>query len=1157
MRKKGFMKLLAVVIAAAMVLGQAQISVSADMIDDGLIEETSVSVLSDEADTGLVNEPVPEPVLEEKASGLYNFKGMPEGYRLSEEELDKKRQLREYDVANMLEGMEEGIDYIAGEIIYSAHSEEEARIIAEAYNAQLTEYIETAKLAVAVLPEGVSVSDAIIAASGDNQMPPVSPDYITRLEEPAVINEDDVYGDESGLLPDNYTVPQKGDYIAWVQGVNGSKPLLAKPDKYLKDPDDSDYQWFHEMIGTYGAWPVTMGRSSIKVAVIDCGVQADHPDLKDRVTQIKVGSIAAAPASGQYHGTHVAGIIAASAGNEAGGAGVAPGVSIVSFNIFGSSNTYLTKDLVTAIDLAASNKVDIINMSLGGFGYSPELQSAVNNAYSKGITIIASMGNYGSNYMNIPACMNHVIAVASVNKDGTLSQFSNYGKWADIAAPGSNIMSTYIGNDYRILSGTSMAAPIVSGVAALYMSRYGNPGPAAMENILKKSSTKAGSSDAGKGIVNASNMFSADEAEPVFVVTDSRGTVITDLKKPVPAGSRLIISKTSSGQGDTIVYTTDGSKPAFKDGELVNGDVYSSNILLDDFPSASNIIINAMVVTGNGRIGKAVQFKLTGPDKSAEVPAKVRSVKLNADKVDLTYKNGVPAAALISVEELIDINGSKASLSSYKFEWISSDKKVVKAEKQADGSAKVTAMGKGSAIVKLKMLDGSNKSASVNVNVIRLADSITVTGQTVIEPGQACTYKAGIQPADVNNKNISWKISGTVPEGVAISPSGKVSVAGTAKTGASFTVLAAAEDGSNVYGTLTVKIRNRVKNISISAGSDSRAEISKGKLAAVRIYTCNISTLPGDNDRITLKVLDDEGKEFTDAVWSSSNDKIAVISGNDKGSSAVIRGLKAGTAKINVTANDGSGKKASVKVNVIVPASGLTLLPNDYSYNTIIAGKSAKATAVLGNAYGNPGIKAVSWSFKISGKCPVLLETSNGISYAVGYDDKNARDVTETLKDAVKISKDGKISINAGKWEKGMMSLGYYDRKNKVGPAMKLTVTAKTTDGTGYSSTSDYYVNFKPALFLRLRSEPTDGGFYVEFVSSAYYGPLNLKVSKPDYFGARYGFCTYEYWSDYNLDLYFYYVYVDSKVILNNRTLKGLNITCKPMDGGFSYKTKP
>lgn len=1151
MRKKVFMRLFAVVLATAMVIGQPLISVSADTIDDVLIEETSESILISE------DEPVSAEISEENEAGQSIFRGMPEEYRLSEAQLDKKRQLREYDVAGMLGDMEEGTDYVAGEILYSADSEEEARLIAQAYNAQLTEYIEVAKLATAELPEGVSVYDAIIAASGDNLMPPVSPDYITRMEEPVIINEDDEWGSESELLPDNYTVPEKGDYNAWVQGVNGSKPLLAKPDKYLKNPYDSDYQWFHEMIGTYGAWPVTMGRSSIKVAVIDCGVQADHPDLKDRVTQIKVESIAAAPASGQYHGTHVAGIIAASAGNEAGGAGVAPGVSIVSLNIFGSSNTYLTKDLVSAIDLAAANNVDIINMSLSGFGYAPELQEAVNNAYSKGITVIAAMGNNGNNYMAIPASMNHVIAVASVNKDGTLSQFSNYGKWADIAAPGSNIMSTYIGNDYRILSGTSMASPIVSGVAALYMSRYGNPGPRAMEDILKKSAVKVGSSEAGKGIVNASNMFSADEAEPVFVVTDSKGTVITDLKKSVPAGSRLVITKNTSGSGDTIVYTTDGSKPAFKDGELVNGNVYSSAISLDGFPSASTIVINAQVVTGNGKIGKTVQFNVTAPDKSAQASAKVKTVKLNADAVELAYKNGDPAAAVIAVEELIDINGSKASLSSYKYEWISSDANVVKADKLSDGSVRITAAGKGNAKVTLKILDGSNKSASVNVSVIRLADSITITGQTVIEPGQSCTYKANILPADINNKKISWKISGDIPDGVSISTSGKVSVTGTAKTGASFTVLAVAEDGSNAYGSMVVKIRNRVKNISISAGGDSRAETDKnGKLAAVRVFTCNISTLSGDNDRITLKVLDDEGREFTDAIWSSSNSKIAVISGNDKGSSVVVRGIKPGTAKINVIANDGSGKKASVKVNVIVPASGLTLLPNDYSYNTIIAGKSAKATAVLGNAYGDPGIKAVNWSFKISGKCPVLYQTSDGTSYAVGYDDKNARDVTNVLKDAVKISKDGKIKIDAGKWEKGMLSLGYYDRKNKVGPAMKLTVTAKTTDGTGYSDTADYYVNFKPVFFGIWDVGSTKSGFYFVLVSTGYYGPMNLKISKPEYFGARYGFCTHEYWSELEADLYFYYIYVDSKVS-NAKYLKGLNVTCKPMDGGFSYKFVP
>ncbi|MDQ7862015.1 S8 family peptidase [Peribacillus frigoritolerans] len=173
------------------------------------------------------------------------------------------------------------------------------------------------------------------------------------------------------------------------------------------------------------------------------------------------------------HGTHIAGIIAGSANNGIGGTGVAPNVKLMPINVFDGEYAD-TADIIDAIHYAVQQKANIINMSLGDTSYSESLNKAVQEAYKKGVLIVAAAGNEGDMGKNVqrvyPAAFSHVISVAATNSSDKRPSYSNYHSTVDIAAPGDDILSTLPNGKYGWMSGTSMATPMVTGVAALIWS---------------------------------------------------------------------------------------------------------------------------------------------------------------------------------------------------------------------------------------------------------------------------------------------------------------------------------------------------------------------------------------------------------------------------------------------------------------------------------------------------------------------------------------------------------------------------------------------------------------------------------------------------------------------------------------------------------------
>ncbi len=206
----------------------------------------------------------------------------------------------------------------------------------------------------------------------------------------------------------------------------------------------------------------------VKIAVIDSGIDSSHPELTGVFaggTDIVFGD--ATPDDENGHGTHVAGVIAAAL-NDTGVVGVAPSAEIYAVRVMDGSGLGLVSWILEGIDWAITNQMDIINLSLE----TPDdlaVKQACDQAWEAGILVVGAAGNAGVGSVAFPAAYDSVIAVGGTMIDDQIAAFSNTGPEIELAAPGMDITSTYLNGEYRGLSGTSEAAPHVSGVAALVM----------------------------------------------------------------------------------------------------------------------------------------------------------------------------------------------------------------------------------------------------------------------------------------------------------------------------------------------------------------------------------------------------------------------------------------------------------------------------------------------------------------------------------------------------------------------------------------------------------------------------------------------------------------------------------------------------------------
>ena len=256
--------------------------------------------------------------------------------------------------------------------------------------------------------------------------------------------------------------------------------------------------------------------SNIKACIIDTGYTLGHPDLPSSgVSGYAFSGHGSWSSDGNGHGTHVAGTIAAIGRNNIGVVGVNPsaklGLHIV--KIFNDAGNWTTaSNLVTAIQSCKNAGAKVVNMSLGGSSSTATEQNALASFYQGGMLLVAAAGNAGNSSLSYPASYSSVMSVAAVDSSRNRANYSQYNSQVEIAAPGSSVYSTYKNNSYSTLSGTSMATPHVTGVAALVWSQFPSCTPARIRTALTATAQDRGTAGRdvyyGFGIVRAQNAVS-------------------------------------------------------------------------------------------------------------------------------------------------------------------------------------------------------------------------------------------------------------------------------------------------------------------------------------------------------------------------------------------------------------------------------------------------------------------------------------------------------------------------------------------------------------------------------------------------------------------------------------------------------------------------
>lgn len=279
-----------------------------------------------------------------------------------------------------------------------------------------------------------------------------------------------------------------------IQRFISTPTVLSIENEQIVEAVGQVVDWGTSTVQSARAWQANYTGKNVKIAILDSGI-APHPDLK------LAGGESFVPYTNSYtddngHGTHVAGIVAA-LNNDIGTVGVAPDAQLYAVKVLDSNgNGYLTY-MIAAIDWAITNKMDIINLSLGSLDPSPILEYSINKAYNSGSLIVAAGGNEGNpegtgDNVAYPAKYNSVIAVSAIDQQKNRGSFSATGNAIEYSAPGVAILSTHLNNGFAKLSGTSMSTGFVTGNLALLKEMYPTMSNNELREQLRKTAIDLG-----------------------------------------------------------------------------------------------------------------------------------------------------------------------------------------------------------------------------------------------------------------------------------------------------------------------------------------------------------------------------------------------------------------------------------------------------------------------------------------------------------------------------------------------------------------------------------------------------------------------------------------------------------------------------------------
>jgi len=371
-----------------------------------------------------------------------------------------------------------------------------------------------------------------------------------------------------------------------VEGIRFCEPnYLYQTTQLPNDPlFSSDYAL--QKVSAPEAWGITTGSSSVVVAVLDTGIDYSHPDLNNNMwindsfdpeKQQPTGGFHEALHGANFvasandimddngHGTHVSGIIGAVGNNGTGSVGMSWEVSLMGLKFLNHNGGGTLFNAVRGIDFAVERGAHIINASWGGPAQSTVLRDAIKRAGEAGVLFVAAAGNSGKDFTEAPFYpaaynLNNIISVASTDASDRLSPFSGYSKSrVHIAAPGSMIMSTLPGGEYGELSGTSMAAPMVAGAAALLMAEYPEETFAQIRNRILP----------GDKLKNLSTLVSTGSRLNVWRALNTSDSDSPELKERSMIASAY---NRRTGQRNPEIPLRAGYKIELNDPSLVNGE---------------------------------------------------------------------------------------------------------------------------------------------------------------------------------------------------------------------------------------------------------------------------------------------------------------------------------------------------------------------------------------------------------------------------------------------------------------------------------------------------------------------------------------------------------------------------------------------------------
>src|SRR2546427_2439118 len=427
-----------------------------------------------------------------------------------------------------------------------------------------------------------------------------------------------------GLPPQSSSIVETIRKAQTISGVKYAEPnYVYRAFRVPNDPFFSTKQWGPQKINAPGAWDVTTGSANSVVTVVDTGVSSTNPEFSGKLlTGTNCVSPGGVTDDDNGHGTHVAGIAAAIGDNGTGIAGIAWAASILPIKVLDASGSGTNADVACGIqagaDFAASNPgMRVVeNLSLGGPAYSQLMKDAVDYALQSNVLVVAAAGNDGKATVLFPAGYPGVMAVGATTPANERATFSTYGSHLSVVAPGVDIYSTYLGGSYKYLSGTSMAAPHVSGTAALVRARNAGLSPAQVRSQIEQTATRLGGSgfnhQFGWGLVNAAAAVGTPVASNYGNVRVS-ATAYTTTGPPVPEADVILWVGTPSCTGLTQVaqttQTSSGPPGVGTAGVAVFNAVpagsYCATVVLAS-PSGKAVTVPALTVTAGATTNATV-----------------------------------------------------------------------------------------------------------------------------------------------------------------------------------------------------------------------------------------------------------------------------------------------------------------------------------------------------------------------------------------------------------------------------------------------------------------------------------------------------------------------------------------------------------------------